>query len=64
MTKSYEQGIIDAYNIVDKWSNIGIHPSIINTIKLQLLHLLPPEHEFLKNKITNKPKKSQELYND
>lgn len=40
MTKSYEDGIIDAIEIVSHWRYLGIHPSMIESILTQLNKLL------------------------
>jgi hypothetical protein len=60
LTKSYQDGIIDAYLIVKKWEYVGIQPSIVDTILKQLSDLLPPEKIINLNNITNEPKKSLE----
>lgn len=50
MTKSYEDGIMDALNVVSKWDHIGLIYSVINTIKDQLIKLLPPDFDLSQNK--------------
>lgn len=52
MTKSYEDGIMDALEIVYKWSHVGIVYSVMNTIMNQLIKLLPPEFDIPEKYIT------------
>lgn len=63
LTKSYEDGIIDAIEIVSKWKGIGIHPSIINSILKELNDILTTaqaSHQMVLLDITNESKKSRE----
>ena len=63
LTKSYIDGIIDAIEIVSKWKNIGIHPSIINSILKELNDILSTaqaSHQMVLLDITMEDKKSRE----
>lgn len=63
MTKSYIDGIIDAIEIVSKWKNIGVHPSIIDSILKELNGILTTaqnEHQMVLLDITMESKKSRE----
>lgn len=42
MTKSYEDGIMDALKVISTWKYIGIVSQAIYTIESQLIKLLPP----------------------
>lgn len=41
---------MDALNVVSKWDHIGLIYSVINTIKDQLIKLLPPDFDLSQNK--------------
>lgn len=63
MEKSYKDGIMDAIRITSRWKNLGVHPSIVNTILKQLEDLLESPENSDKTKqtdITNVQNKSQE----
>ncbi len=61
MTKSYEDGIMDALKIIRRFTDVGVYsiPSIY--IEQQLINCLPSEYKLDKIDITNEPKKSQEV---
>ena len=42
LTKSYEDGIMDALRVIESWKYVGIVSSAIYTIESQLIKLLPP----------------------
>lgn len=66
MTKSYEDGIIDALKIIRAYTDVAVYNVPTRYIEEALINHLPSGQNLDKIYITNESKKSQEVlaYND
>jgi len=66
LTKSYEDGIIDALKIIRAYTDVAVYNVPTRYIEEALINHLPSGQNLDKIYITNEPKKSQEVlaYND
>ena len=64
MTKSYEDGIIDALKILYKYTSVGIYSVPIIYIQEALINHLPSGYKIDLEYITNDPKISREVYHN
>ena len=61
LTKTYEDGIMDALRILARYTSVGVYNVPIVYIEQALINHLPSDYKIDLTDITNDPKKSQEV---
>lgn len=61
MTKTYEDGIMDALRILNRYTSVAVYNVPIVYIEQALINHLPSDYKIDLTDITNDPKKSQEV---
>jgi hypothetical protein len=61
LTKTYEDGIMDALRILARYTSVGVYHVPIVYIEQSLINHLPSAYKIDLTDITNEPKKSQEV---
>lgn len=61
LTKTYEDGIMDALRIIKRYTDVGVYSVPTIYIEQALINHLPSAYKIDLKDITNEPKKSQEV---
>ena len=64
MTKSYEDGIMDALRIIKRYTDVAVYNVPTKYIEEALIKHLPSGENLDKIDITNESKKSREVYHN
>jgi hypothetical protein len=64
LTKSYEDGIMDALKIIKRYTDVAVYNVPTKYIEEALINHLPSGENLDKINITNESKKSREVYHN